>query len=50
MKEVFDSLPKKAAKDIMITENSLSTQDYSYFPSAETLIPINRLLLTLAAL
>ena len=30
MKEVFDSLTKKAAKDIMITEHSLSTQDYSY--------------------
>jgi len=41
MKEVFDSLPKKAAKDIMITENSLPTQDSSYFPSAEALIPIN---------
>lgn len=41
LKEVLDSLPKKAAKDIMITENSIATQDYNYFPSAEALVPIN---------
>ncbi len=41
MKEVFDSLPKKAAKDIMISHDSLSTRESSFFPSTEALIPLN---------
>lgn len=43
MKEVFDSLPNKAAKDIMISHDSLSTRDSSFFPSAEALESISTL-------
>lgn len=41
MREVFESLPKKSAKDIMINQDSLSTWDSSLFPGAEALIPLN---------
>lgn len=41
MREVFESLPKKSAKDIMINQDSLSTRDSSFFPGAEALIPLN---------
>ena len=36
MNEVFDNLTKKAAKDIMITQDSLFTEDYSFLPIIPT--------------
>lgn len=53
IKEIFDSLPTKANKYIIISENPISTQDYSYSPSlfAEVLVnPIDLLLFMLEVL